>query len=143
MRWTPIFVLFAACGETAVPIDHGSCDAMIACASIVQPASTAGFVEGYGSKGTCWADPSYAASCRQACDSSLAMLKMLYPDQCDSVVPSSPPSNLTGTDEACDTMVEAECGQFDHCAPLLVRANYGDVTTCKARLKPACVTLLQ
>jgi hypothetical protein len=76
-----VFLMVAACDQPISPVDHGSCDAMIGCASAVTPTATAGLVQGYGAQGSCWADPGYAATCRQACDSSLKMLHDAFPGE--------------------------------------------------------------
>src|SRR5207249_4488884 len=113
------FLLFAACQQNAVPIDHGSCEVMIACASAVTPAATAGLIESYGTHGSCWADASYAATCRQACDASLVTFHDAHPDEAACGLPvSGEPIDEASADEACGEFAHAFCLQLQTCAPI-------------------------
>lgn len=45
-------------------------------------------------------------------------------------------------DAACGNYADTICAKFESCSPLLVKVTYGDLATCKARSKIACMASL-
>src|SRR5438128_164651 len=109
-------VLAVGCGSSdgIVVMDHGVCDAYLACSADVGAASPG---SQYQASGSCWKSEAAAADCRTDCGNGLTALRFANPTVASCLPdgylqdPKRPPYGSVGASCAGD----ADCGEYGHC----------------------------